>query len=195
MLSVSIVSGCVPRMCVSMCVSVCVEDCGLHCHLSGTHNIRKHLKLYLHLPEILGGRSFLIIVSFQHSTNSDWVGVLVRIYSTVWPLPRHGRFPSVFLRVTKFTECLYNLQPTIPLHKPLFTRMVWCIVSHGMYETTPVHQTLSSSLFQPHSSTTRVPNLHEIYGPFATSYPISSNPFPDSRRSRLECLEKMKNSS
>ena len=65
------------------CVSVCVEDCGLHCHLSGTQNIRKHLKLYLHLAEILGGRSFLMIVSFQHSTNSDWVGVLVSIYSTV----------------------------------------------------------------------------------------------------------------
>ncbi len=38
-----------------------------------------------------GGRPFLIIVSLQHSTNSDWVGVLI---STVCPLPRHGHFPS-----------------------------------------------------------------------------------------------------
>jgi hypothetical protein len=38
-----------------------------------------------------GGRPFLIISSLEHSTKSAWVGVLI---STVWPLPRHGRFPS-----------------------------------------------------------------------------------------------------
>jgi hypothetical protein len=45
----------------------------------------------------------------------------------------------------------------IPLHKPLFTRMAWYIASQGMYEITPTHQPLSSSLFQPYSSTSRVP--------------------------------------
>ena len=58
------------------------------------------------------------------------------------------------------------------LHKPLFTRMTWYITSHGMYEITPDHQPLSSSLFQPYSSTSRAPSLHEPYGPFAVSYPI-----------------------
>ena len=64
------------------------------------HSIHKHLILCLHLAEILGGRPFLIITSFQHFTNSSWVSVLV---STVCPLPRHGHFSSVFPPATRST--------------------------------------------------------------------------------------------
>ena len=47
-----------------------------------------------------GERPHLIIASLQHSTNSAWVGGLVR---TVCPLPRHGRFPSALPPATRST--------------------------------------------------------------------------------------------
>ncbi len=90
-------SNVVSHDCVSMCTK---KDYGLHCHLLGTHIFNKHLILFFRLAQILAPRSlrkiltrqFLIITSLQHSTNSTWVGVLI---STVCPLSRHGRFPSV----------------------------------------------------------------------------------------------------
>ena len=52
-----------------------------------------------------GGRPFLIITSLQHSTNSEWVGVLV---NTVCPLSRHQHY----LLERDPQECFHNLQPT-----------------------------------------------------------------------------------
>ncbi len=99
-------SNVVSHDCVSMCSK---NDYGLHFHLFGDHSIHKHLILCLHLTQILAPRSLRKIPHhwpdillddrihvpptkfLQHSTNSTWVGVLIR---TVCPLPRHGRFPS-----------------------------------------------------------------------------------------------------
>jgi hypothetical protein len=51
------------------------EDYGLHCHLVGAHSIHKHLILILHLAEILGGRPFLIIVSFHYGRKGVFTGM------------------------------------------------------------------------------------------------------------------------
>ena len=51
----------------------------------------------------------------------------------------------------------------------LFTRMAWTLHWHGMYEITPAHQPLSSSLFQPYSSTSRSPSLRCLYPPVLAS--------------------------
>ena len=47
---------------------------------------------------------------------------------------------------------------------PSFTRITWNVASHGIYEITLDHYPLSSSLFQPCSSTSRTPSLHGIPG-------------------------------
>ncbi len=59
---------------------------------------------------------------------------------------------SICFSTWKIGSCIWLLG-YMPLHKPLFTKMTWYIASYGMYEITPAHQPLSSSLFQPHSST------------------------------------------
>ena len=71
---------------------------------------------------ITGGRPFLIITSLQHSTNSEWVGVLV---NTVCPLSRHQHY----LLERDPQECFHNLQPTtgsvLPM-QPLLEAKSFC---------------------------------------------------------------------
>ncbi len=79
--------------------SMCTKKCyGLHCHLLHAHSFHKHLIPWLHLAQILALQSlrkilagpFLIIVSFQHSTNSEWSPSVSS--SAVCSLSRHGCF-------------------------------------------------------------------------------------------------------
>jgi hypothetical protein len=111
------------------------KDYGLHRHLFGAHIFHKHLILCLHLVQIfvprslrkILGRPFLIITSLQHSTNSVWVGVLIR---TVCPWSRHWRFPSELPAASTSTRV--SVQPPTEIRCIRFCKKSYFVTGHSL---------------------------------------------------------------